>query len=350
MTAPIKRATSHDVARVAGVSQTTVSLVLNDVDGTASVAPATRRRVHEAVDLLDYHPHEGARSLHRKATHILGVAIPDAGNPHYLEVVDAIEAVAQQRGYSMVLLDTKYDLARERQFLQWLKQRQMDALILTSCSGKEIEGELRAAYLRGYNVASFTIDGSLEPGSGDVALEPGSGERQLLEHLVGLGHRRIGYIYGAVNQELWGKRLHDCLALQRGLGLPVEERWVCRCGPTAGDSYRATQALLEGCASDDLPTALIVANDLLAVSVMAALHGRRIAIPEQMSVAAFDNTYLAQYLEPPLTSVDPNAREMGTQIARLTLDRLAAPGSPPARPPIASRLVVRASTGLARQT
>ncbi len=339
MRTPAKRATSRDVARLAGVSQTTVSLVINDVQAVA-ITPETRARVHEAVAALDYHPHEAARSLSRKATHTLGVAIPEAGNPHYLELADAIEALAEQRGYSVVVIITKFDVKRERRCLQWLKQRRMDALIVCSSSGEEIEQEISAARAQGYLVSTFFSD---------VLLEWKSGERELLEHLANLGHRRIGYIYGVVDENLLGSRLQSCLEIQRSLDLPILDRWVRHCGPTIEEGYRATQALLSDCASDDLPTALIVVNDLLAMGVLAALHANDITVPRQMSVAAFDNTYLARYCVPPLTSVDLESRQMGEQIAHVTLERLAAPDRMPARREVVSHLVVRASTCAARQ-
>jgi len=128
MARPAGRPTSRDVARLAGVSQTTVSLVINEVP-TVSITEETRSRVRSAVVQLDYHPHEGARSLSRKATRTIGVAIPDAGNPHYMEITEAIEAYAEARGYSIVLIVTNYDLACERRCLRWLKQQRVDALI-----------------------------------------------------------------------------------------------------------------------------------------------------------------------------------------------------------------------------
>ena len=138
MSAPAKRPTSRDVARLAGVSQTTVSLVLNNVAG-AAITPETRARVREAIAALDYHPHEGARNLSRRATRTIGVAIPDAGNPHYLEITEAIEAYAAARDYSIVVIVTNYDIHRERGALRWLKEQRMDALIVCTSTGEQIE-------------------------------------------------------------------------------------------------------------------------------------------------------------------------------------------------------------------
>ncbi len=339
MSAPAKRPTSRDVARLAGVSQTTVSLIINDVP-TVTITPETRARVHQAISTLDYHPHEGARSLSRKATLTIGVAIPDAGNPHYLEITEAIEAFATKRGYGIVLIVTNYDIERERRCLQWLKQQRMDALIICPSTGEQIETETRAAREQGYQVTTFQ-ENMLPPS--------GTGERTILEHLAGLGHRRIGYIHGVANQEWFGVRLRSCLEIQASLGLPVEERWIARCGPTIDAGYQATEDLLARCAGDDRPTALVVVNDLLAMGVLAALHAAGIEIPARMSVISFDNTRLARYTMPPLTSVDPQPHLIGENVARIAFDRLSAPDRIPTHGETRARLSVRSSTGPAPQ-
>jgi DNA-binding LacI/PurR family transcriptional regulator len=335
MSAPAKRPTSRDVARLAGVSQTTVSLIINNVP-SAAITPETRARVLAAISTLDYHPHEGARSLSRKATHTIGVAIPDAGNPHYLEITEAIETSATQRGYSIVLIVTNYDIDRERRCLQWLKQQRMDALIMCPSTGEQIENETRAARDQGYQVTTFQ----------ENMLPPlGTGERAVLEHLAALGHRRIGYVQGVANQEWFSVRLRSCLQIQASLGLPVEERWIARCGPSIDDGYQATEELLARRVGTDRPTALVVVNDLLAMGVLAALYAAGVEVPAQMSVAAFDNTRLARYTIPPLTSVDPQARLIGENVARIAFDRLSAPDRLPTPGETFAGLCIRSSTG-----
>jgi DNA-binding LacI/PurR family transcriptional regulator len=338
----VKRPTSRDVARLAGVSQTTVSFVMNKVEA-AGISEETRARVHEAIAALDYHPHEGARSLSRRATRGLGVAIPDAHNPHYLEIADGIEGYAQSRGYSVFLAITNFDVGRERRCLQWLKQRRVDGLILSSSTGAALVEEVQALRDQGHEIVelSWHLAGPHTPG---VESAIGRGERLVLEHLATLGHRQIGYIYGVASHAVFGLRLETCLAVQRALGLPVVDAWIRRCGPTAGDGYRATHDLLAACADGTRPTALIVVNDLLAMAVLSALHTLGIDVPAQMSVASFDNTQLAAYTVPPLTSVDADARALGAHVARLTIDRLAGVQRLATDGETPARLVVRGST------
>lgn len=345
--ARVKRPTSIDVARLAGVSQTTVSLVINDVQGVA-ITEETRARVWAAVAAIDYQPNEAARSLVRRATRGIALAIPDAGNPHYLEVAAGIEAEAESRGYNVFLALTNFDPRRERRCFQWLKQRRVDALIL--CDARIFsspsdydrhEAEISALCAQGYTITTLGGHAALD----SVMPQPEVGERLLVEHLAQLGHRRIGHIYGVFNQEYCGERLDACLRTQRALGLPLDDAWIRRCGPSRAEAYAATESLLADCTGEARPTALIVENDLLATAVLAALAAASLRVPAEMSVGSFDNTALARYTVPPLTSADPDPRATGEQAARLTIERLAAPQRPRAHLEVPVRLSVRASTG-----
>jgi LacI family transcriptional regulator len=324
-----------------------VSLVINNVPSVA-ISEETRARVWAAVAEIDYHPNAAARSLVRSATHGIAVAIPDAGNPHYLEIAAGIEAEAEGQGYTVFLALTNVDPRRERRCFQWLKQRRVDALIL--CDARifsspsdydQHEAEISALCARGYIVTTLGGHAAMD----SVMPEADVGERLLLEHLVQLGHRRIGYIYGVFSQEYCGQRLDACLRAQRGLGLPIDDAWIRRCGPSRAEAYVATESLLAACTGAARPTALIVENDLLATSVLAALAAAPLRVPAEMSVGSFDNTALAAYTVPSLTSVNPDPRAMGEQAARLTIARLAAPQQLRVHLEVPVRLCVRASTG-----
>ena len=340
----LKRPTIVDVAQRAGVSHTTVSFVINGV-ASAGITAETRDRVLKAITELDYHPHAGARSMGRRSSLTIGVAIPDSVNSHYHEIVAGIETYAAEHGYSVLLSSTNFDATRELRSFEWLKQQQVDGLILIPSTPTGHAAELETARRRGQPIV---ILGPAHPDVDTVQPEALSGEQQVLDHLAQLGHRRIGYIYGVADHHVYGERLAACLEIQQGLGLPVVERWVRRCGPTVEDGYQATQALLADCAPDDRPTALVVVNDLLGAAVIAALTEAGLRVPAQISVATFDNTIHARYtVVPRLTSVDYEAHALGAQAARLLIERLADPQRPPAHVVTPARLVVRQSTGIA---
>jgi LacI family transcriptional regulator len=335
-----KRATSADVARLAGVSQTTVSFVINDV-ASANISPETRARVLEAIEQLNYVPHEAARSLGRKATKILGIAIPDPFNAHYQQTVAGTTDYARRHGYNTFVTGTNYDVDNERLALQWLRQQRYDLLILMAGTD-QLELDRRLVVAEGYPIIGIGI---VDPNLDCVDTEPETGERAVLQHLASLGHRSIGYIYGTANQRMFNKRLDTCLRIQRELRLPIDERFIRRCGPTIQDGYEATLAFLNEIPAAERPTGLIVVNDLLAQGTLAALHRRGVAVPQDMSVCSFDNIESSAFTIPALTTVESHAVLRGAEAARLALARLAHPQSPTMSIAVPTKLIVRDSTG-----
>jgi LacI family transcriptional regulator len=341
-----KRPTIRDVALLAGVSRTTVSLVLNNVS-SANISLETRSRVHNAVVQLNYHPLEAARNLRTQASQTLGVAIPDANNPHYMQIVNGIDAFAQSQGYNTSIFITNFSEERERLCFTWLQQKRSDALILLSGTGRALLSEVRSLHERGYLITnlSFRRDTMFDADIDSVVPQANTGEQLVLRHLVETGHRRIGYIYGVANHDLLGDRLQACLYIQQQLGLPVNEDWIYRCGPSIDDGYNVTNRLLQSqVAADQRPTALVVVNDLLAIGVLAALANNGIQVPTEMSVISFDNIPQASYTVPALTTIDYNAHLIGEKAAQLTIERLTQREHPPVLVEIPARLIIRHST------
>jgi LacI family transcriptional regulator len=333
-----KRATSYDVAKLAGVSQTTVSFVINGL--TNGISEETQARVHEAIAELHFQPHEVARNLARRASRRIGIVIPES-NPHYYELVQGAKVYAQQHGYSISVHLTDFRLEEERDALQMLPRQLVDALIMVLWSGNALRQEIQDLIQQGYPIVNLGFFDDL----GDtVVVEQSSGERQVIEHLAGLGHRRIGYIYGVGDQHV-STRLDACLAVQQGMGFPVHEQWICRCGPTQEDAYHACQDLLVRCANGQCPTALVVSNDWLTQSVYKALHEAQLVVPQDMSVVSFDNTPLATYMVPSLTSVNGETIRRGELAARLAIEHIADPKRPSQHLETHAQLIVRASTG-----
>ncbi len=153
----------------------------------------------------------------------------------------------------------------------------------------------------------------LDIGLDSIVHTPRIGEQLVLEHLASLGHRRIGYIYGVANPITLGNRLTICLESQRALGIPVVDTWVRTCSPIQEGGYQATQALVNDFSRYELPTALVVVNDLLASAVLAALAEAHIVVPEEISVISFDNIPSAMYTIPPLTTIDADGYTLGME-------------------------------------
>ena len=340
--AGVKAPTIRDVARLSGVSHTTVSFVINDVVGE-SISEETRARVMEAVRILDYHPSEAARSLNRRTSTLIGFAFPESENAHYQEIAAGIESYVEEHNFGLFRVLTNFADAREERCFTWLKQKRYDGLILIPASGLRLKEELNLLFDQGYPIVTL---GVMHSRVDNVQAELERGEREILQHLFELGHRRIGYIHGVTDHTIFDYRLDACLRAQQRLGLPIKDDWVLRCGPTVVDSYHATKTLFEGCSHADCPTALVVVNDLLANAAVTALSSLGLRVPQDVSIATFDNTKLAQYtVFPPLTSVDYQAYEMGRQAAELLLARLAQRDRPRVHLEMRARLIVRQSTG-----
>ena len=346
----MKRPTSEDVARLAGVSRTTVSLVMNGVQ-SVSISAQTQARVWEAIAKLDYHPHEAARNLRSQSSRLLSIAIPDVNNAHYLQLFSGVEAYAKEKGYGVFLSITNFQLEEEKRCFEWLKQKRSDALILISETERVLLEELQAIYQHKYVVTSVgaAILKKLDLQIDSIIPASRVGEQQVIEHLAALGHRNIGYIYGVANTATLGERLTTCLEIQRSLGIPVVENWIRMCSPTQAGGYQATRTLLSDFSHEELPTALVVVNDLLASAVLAALAEACVSVPKQMSVISFDNSPPAMYTIPPLTTIDYDGCMLGMEAARLTIERLTTPDRLPVHLELPARLVVRQSTGPAKR-
>jgi LacI family transcriptional regulator len=333
-----KRPTQADVAELAGVSRATVSYVLNRrADGRIPITAETRQRVLEAAEKIGYKPHALARSLRSGLTHTVGLLIPDTNNPHYMDLLSGVEAEVVEQGYYLVLVSAKLDPERERHCLRSLFQRRLDGLILSPTFEDLFESELGELIGNTRPVVFITP----HSGADCVYTDMRSGAEALMEHLVSLGHTRIGFVYGVAREGMadarlavYRERCQDPDALPGGC-------LMVSCGHTIQDGYRAAQDLL---ALDDPPTAIWTVNDLLAVGALRAIRERGLRVPEDLSLAGFDDIELAAQLYPPLTTVDIHGQELGRQAARLLFRRIQGADKAPQYREIDTELVIRAST------
>jgi DNA-binding LacI/PurR family transcriptional regulator len=335
------RATAHDVAQLAGVSQTTVSLVLNDVP-SARISEEVRRRVREAAKSLDYHPNASAQSLRRRKTRTIGLVIPDSKNPHFWQIAVGVERRAAEQGYNVLLGSTDLGFDRERLVLQSLKQQQIDGLIVQVQFPSESLREIQAWGHSIVRIGAFSaeLDG--------VVPDYGVGCLMLMEHLVGLGHRRIGFVFGTTAPG-WpkpevGLGQDRLMAYWKAVGehsLASAPELVQYCGPRPDDACEATRRLL---ALEPRPSAVVCINDYLAFAVVKTIMETGLRVPKDISVAGFDDIPLARYLSPALTTVRANAEMLGEKAVELLLGRLENRGMPPQHCTMPTSLVIREST------
>ncbi|MCD6291124.1 MAG: LacI family DNA-binding transcriptional regulator [Anaerolineae bacterium] len=337
----MKRPTQADVARLAGVSRATVSYVINGrADRSVSITEETRQRVLWAIEQLGYQPHAAAQSLRSGMTKIIGLLIPDMHNPHYWQIVRGVEDAARAEGYDLLLASTSLDPKREQHSVRALLRRRIDGLILLLTFGDRLASEIEMLARRHGPVVLL---GGQVPGL-DV-VEPGyeSGAAQMMRYLLSLGHRRIAFIHGVACPTLGGERLtvYRRVLQERGW---LNERWVIHCGSTLEDGYQAASHLLD---CSPRPTAILVVNDLLAIGALRAVADRGLRVPEDISIAGFDDIEVAAYLTPPLTTVRVDSETLGRESVRLVLARMRDPERPLQHIRVSAQLIVRASTGSA---
>ncbi len=335
-----RRVTQSDVARLAGVSRATVSNVITGhTGGNVQITEETRRRVMAAVAALGYQPHAAARSLRSGRTDTVALLIPDGSNPHWWAIVRGVEAVTREHGCQLVLSIGGQEAERERRALHALAEQRFDGLILILTYPGRLADELEKLRLQGSPIVTF---GHELPGKDLVTQDYGPGARELMEHLLALGHRRIGFIHGVARAGLGADRLFAYRRALRAANLPYEKALIAPCGPSPDDGACAARQLLD---LTPRPTAILGVNDLMAMGALQAAYERGLSVPAELSVAGFDDIDLAEHLTPPLTTLAAHGEEIGHQAATLLFARLADPERPQQRLAIPTQLVIRRSTG-----
>lgn len=267
-----KRPTQNDVARLAGVSRGTVSYVVNGLaDGKVAISPETRARVWEAVQALGYVPDAGAQALRSGTTNTIGLLILDLRNPHFWENAEGVEEEARAAGYRLLLSSMDLNFQYGEDALNDLAGRRIDALILMGALVDQSAAaqEILAKSLRRC-VPIVEISDRLQPEHGVdcVVADYRHATTAAMEHLLALGHRRIGMVYGVAYMAAANDRLEPYHAALQAASIAARADWVVACGPSIEDGYQAARQLLD---LPDAPTAILAVNDLLAVGVLLSL-------------------------------------------------------------------------------
>ena len=334
--------TMWDIARASGVSQSTVSRILTGGRIPVPIKPATRDRVLQVARELHYRPNPLARGLRGAPTMLLGVIVREITDPFFAAAIDAITAEANARGYN-VMLGHAHGRADEAIALRAvLETRHCDAILFVGDLSDEprLLADLRESDVR--IVGAW--QGSALPGVTTVNVDDRAGIRMVVDHLAGLGHRRIAFIGGRFDTgiALGDIRQRRAAFLERldELGLPPRDELLRE----ATNTFRSgSAALADLMAQPEPPTAVVASTDVLAVGALHGAHSLGLAVPRDLSITGFDDLPIAEFAVPPLTSVHQPIPEMTVVAVREALEQ---PADPTAQefvlPP---RLVVRESTG-----
>lgn len=334
-----------DVARLAGVSYQTVSNVVNM---EPHVSEETRKRVQAAIDELGYQPHAAGRSLRSGKSRIIGLMIPDAQNPHFWDTVKGAEDEANAHGYSILLSTTSMDKARERRAFDALLRQQLDAIIPLFTYPEDFIDDLLRLRRKNFPVAiSYSGAPMTEIVADVVWAHYENAADKLMEHLLQLGHCRIAMIWGVGRSELGNDRVDAYRRALENAGLPFNEEYLVSCGFTLEESTRAAEQLMS---LDPLPTAIVGINDLMAFGAMQVAMSKGLKIPQDVSIAGFDDLPMSSILYPPLTTGRSDGGEIGRRCVQLVLERIKDPGRPQQVIHISTSLVIRGSTSICKDT
>ncbi len=325
----------QEVAERAGVSTSTVSHVIN---GTRYVSSDLTERVQLAMSALRYQPNAVARSLRRKETLTLGMIVPDNANPFFAMLARAVEDACYEQGYSLILTNSGGDPLREISNVGVLLSKQVDGLILAAVGldSQDLEQVLLAAPV-------VLVDRDLPSIAADALLVDNlGGGYQATQHLIELGHRRIACITGPTfiatpsAERVTGYRQ----ALQKS-NLLLDDNLVVRGDFQFTGGHAGVQALL---ALPQPPTAVFACNDLMAMGAMAAAAEAGLRVPADLSIVGFDDSTLAAYTTPALTTVAQPIAEIGRLATEMIIHRSQVSDAPRRSQTLSTHLIVRQST------
>jgi LacI family transcriptional regulator len=331
----------REIARRAKVSTATVSRAINHVP---TVNPQLAKRVWRVVDELGYFPNTQARALVSGRSRIFGLIVSDITNPFFPEIVQTFEHLAVENNYEILLTSTINDPKRMEQSVRRMIERRVDGVaILTFGMEESLLGHLRFR-----KVPLIFVDvGPDAPGIVNIRINYLDGIRQAVQHLAALRHTRIAFVAGPPRLKSAQARADAFKTSMAEIGLSAE--LIANGDHTMEGGMRALIELLE---LADRPTALVCSNDMTAIGVMREAYDHGIKIPTDMSVVGFDDIRLAQFMIPPLTTVQMSQKELAQIAFRALLDEVGreSPSTQKSEYELNTNLILRRSTAMALPT
>ena len=302
------------MAREAGVSRQTVSRVLN---GKAEISASTRESVTKVIDRLGYRPSGIARGLATNSTLTAGLVVPDIANPFFPEIARGVEDTLRSRGYEMFLCNTIEDPDLEKAVLSALEDKRVDGTIV--CSSRLPEDELFSRLRR--QQAVVLVNRPAPPDlAGSVCVDDAFGTAQAVRHLLSAGREVIGFLSGPPRSHSGKERTRGFKAALSMAGRELKSDLMVPCPPNPEGGYDVTRYLLSERHDID---GLICYNDLVAVGALRSCAELGLRVPDDVSVIGCDDILIASLISPALTTLRAPKYEIGSEAARMLLDRLA---------------------------
>jgi LacI family transcriptional regulator len=307
--------TLSDIAREAGVSVSAVSRVLSNAEGTR-VSEGTRARIHRVAKDLNYRPNFAARALKFQRTAVLACIVPDLTNAMFSELVRGVESCAREHDYTVLLSRAEVMLELDAALARLLGEGRVDGVIVQTLDATD------PAALDALSDAKMPVVfvNTVHPHhAGSVILDDHRGAATATQHLIDLGHQRIGFIGGLAAAGSARRRLEGFADTMASVGLIVDPEWVTAMGYRPADGMAALGSVMD---AGVRPTALVIANVNAAMGALLEARRRGWSVPQQLSVAAIHDSWPAENTWPPLTTVKMPFYELGREAVKSVIARI----------------------------
>lgn len=332
--------TLKQIAEALGLSAMTVSRAIND---KGNVDEKTKKRVLEKARSMGYTPNHVAKSLVSRKTYTIGVVIPEISHAFFPEVVRGIEEVTYHTNYQLILTHAAEQFEREKAAINTLRSKRVDGLLISSSQRVEDYSFYKEIIGSGTPVVFF--DRCIENiGASCVSVNDKSSSRQIVQHLIDHGYKKIAYLSGPQKVSIGKERLDGYLDALRSGNLPVENKWIIQGGFREEEGYKAMKKLLE-LPEDQWPRAVATVNDPSAFGAIGAIEEQGLSIPEDIAIVGFTDDVRAPLLKSPLTTVHQPAYEVGKKGAEKLIRTIEDPDEPLENIKVITTLKIRSSCG-----
>lgn len=328
--------TIQDVAKLAGISTATVSRVLNNYP---HIREDVRDRVLVAIKHLNYEPNRVAQRLRANRSRLIGIVVTDITNPFFNAIMASIEAVFFDQGFSVLMSNTNAIPRKELDYLHMMENEEIAGLIIAPSS----ENVDQVAEMAEAGLPIVVLDRRMPNARVDMVLADNvAGAQSAIDHLVSLGHRRIGHIGGRMALSSGRERYEGYKLAMEKHGLPIADGWVRFGDQQHASGYARALELLD---ETHPPTAWFVANNMMTLGALNAIHDRGKHIPDDIAIVGFDDMPWSISLNPPLTVVAQPTLEIGQLASNMLLERIEQPELPSRMVVLDTKLIIRASCG-----
>lgn len=307
-------ATIKDVAKMAGVSTTTVSHVINK---TRFVAKETEEAVMQAIKSLKYSPSAVARSLKVNTTKSIGMIVTTSESPYFAEIIHAVEDHCYRQGYSLFLCNTQNDPEKIKNHVEMLTKKRVDGLLVMCSEYTQHSLDVLSGFS---SVPMVVMDWGPNADTDIIEDNSFNGGYIATKHLIDCGHKAIGLIAGELDKTTARTRYEGFVKAMNEANLPIHENWIMEGFFEPEDGYECMNRIL---VQDNLPTAVFCCNDVMALGAISAITEKGLRVPDDISIIGYDNIHSSRFYAPPLTTIHQSKSRLGAQAVNLLFERIA---------------------------